>query len=480
MGTQKKIRIIICLLLVILGFSLSKSAHLAPHNKVRGYIYDDYLGPIYLCLKYNKVPDKHSCWECYNPPLFPIAGYYFTKITAKWFFNGDLNKAMHNILSMQRLLYLLFLFAGYLLFSSITENFCKNRTNQVFFILIFAIMVFNPRLFIMSMALNNDLLVNTLMLFSAVIFINYLKKYSLNKIDWNLLFLGIILGLASLTKYTGFAFAAIVLFLMVCFSIYKYLKNRKESNIKYKIVEIGIVLSLVFLVSGWDYINNIKKYDRFFVGTKESSEVPSEPFFDTFKKNIKKDIEILNYNPFAIKSFIKLSQKKEYTKPFWEQDFYKHILISLPALFWDDLGGYTKKGGNIYHSYLYQDIPLIVRVAPFLFSLIVLFPIVIFGVWRAIKNKNFLIISILLLSSMLCALWFYNFFISSFNLVGIKAKYIIILLPFFLTIFLYGFNEITKLLNKNRAKLFTLKVNLLLSLMLIFCIAYDLFFADLL
>jgi hypothetical protein len=147
--------------------------------------------------------------------------------------------------------------------------------------------------------------------------------------------------------------------------------------------------------------------------------------------------------------FVKYSDAERYDKPLWEQPFYKELPTSLSAMFWDDLGFYSKEGLSTYYYYPPKRIPAPVRVAPFLLSLL-LIPLFAWGAWLAVRKRELAGVSFLLSGFYLLAFWYYGLLATN-DSVGIKAKYVIALLPMFLGVALRGFEGIEGVLGARGA-----------------------------
>ena len=474
---------ILCIIISLSGFIMHHKTkeHIGPSNhqgknlymREGGYYYDEFLSPVYTYLKEGKLADKYKgCPQNIHPPLFTIISAYFVYIAE--YIGFSKTEAFSNLLIVSNLIYLLFLFASYLLLKLIIiKN--ENIYSKIFFVLFFAIIAFNPRVYIQGLDFGNDMLTNSFIIISIASFLYYLKKTTTNKhkINWQILFTAMALGLASITKHFGFIFIFFICFFHILFLIVPYIKKDKRFFFL-RVAELIIMISAICIISGWEYYSNIKKYNTLLPSHQNKTNKSTN--IDFFLGNIKNKFKKWDFR-FNVAEFISHSYKDDFQKDdkVNEQPAYRDIPLATYGLFWDDFGFYSKKNLSVYYKYAPKDIPPLLRIMPFCFSLFFI-PFAFFALYQGIKNYDATIIMIAIAIFYLWSAVVYRAVIIGDD-IGLKSKYMLSILPFYICIVFYGINQaLEKIHQKHKTKIFY-SIFVFLFFFTVLLINYDYFFS---
>ena len=487
----------ICVGIVACGFVLQRiGAHNVPPSNHRGnnvylreggYYYDEFVSPIALYVIKGRLPEKFDAWQAYHPPLFTLLGGGFVRALEKST-SMDRREAFLQLLWVPGLIYVLFGAASYWFFRQALGG-RAGGIHSVLFVLVFAILVFNPSVFIQSLDLGNDLLVNMLILLTISSCIWYWHTCRWDKFNARSIAIGAFLGLAAFTKHTGVGFAPVVVaflgFVVVAWGLPRIFrrdvaqKPNGESEksgprpsrfrpVALRCLEAGAALLLAFLMVQGEYSSNYRKYGKLMPSYCDEQVAD----FKTLAV-AKQRARTWNY-AFDPVLFVRYSYTPKYDKPLWEQPVYKNIPTSMPALFWDDLGFYSKEGASLYYYYPPKKTPPLVRVLPFLLALALAAPFA-WATWKSFRHPE-----LACAASFLCIVFFivawYLRLLATCDPVGVKAKYIVCVVPLFLGLSLRGLASVAEG-NHARNRIFARAAGAYLVVLLGSCIVYDFFFA---
>ena len=487
----------ICVGIVACGFILQRiGANNVPpsnqkgHNlymREGGYYYDEFLSPIILYVQNDRVPEKFDAWEASHPPLFTLLGGGFVHFLES-FGHITTAEAFQHLLWVPGLIYILFAVSCFWFFRQALAGLAYDIP-KFLLPLVFGILVFNPCIFIQSLDFSNDLLVNMLIVLTVSASIWYWRTCRSDKFNFRTLAIGLFLGLAAYTKHTGLGFAPMVAMFLgfVTFTwlfpqIFhrasmpgsKELANALPAGairwhpVALRCLEGGAALLLAFLLVQGEYRDNYKKY-------KTLTPSHNEKEIKAFRQPAvaKQRIRDWNYG-FSPGLFVEYSYTPKFDKPLWEQPVYKEIFISMPALFWDDLGFYSKEGVSAYYYYSPKKTPPLVRILPFFLAWVLLVPFV-WGLWRDFRYPALISIVAVLSMAFFAFAWYLRL-VASADSVGVKAKYILCLLPLFLGVALRGLANITDRRHAE-SRILAPAVGVYLTVLLVCCFIYDCFFA---
>ena len=234
--------------LLLLGVSVILHVLLAFFSPdPNGYVYDFYSDAIILLFENGQIPASDACWVCYHPPLLPIIGSGLFHLV-DWF-GGGREAQLFSVAFFLNMLSLVFAVYSFAIYQ-------HYRTNKELDLVLWALLLFLPVVFISAFSIEADILVATLVVVATYYFIQFLKTEQY----FPLLIAAVTVGLAALSKYTGVIIAAYFGVVLLA----RYLRNFDLKHLKY-----GLVYALVvFLAGSYPYIKNIKETGAPIVGNK--------------------------------------------------------------------------------------------------------------------------------------------------------------------------------------------------------------------
>jgi hypothetical protein len=245
---NQKVITIFCVFILFIALILNiHNTIICPYNSLFGFDGRAHVGYIrYVASKW-QVPLPHEGWQMYQPPL-----YYF--VAAIIYRLVGTSNGLEVVQFMSMLIGI-----GNLCFSwlILRELFKKDPLIQL---LGLSVAAFLPMCIYMNPHIGNEVFTGSLISLATYLIIKYGFKAQI-KIQ-HIFLIGIVVGLALLSKYTAFfIFVSITLVLMM-----RLIKK------KYEIRNLIIFLVIVFAVSGWLYIRNTVKFNDPFIGNwdKES------------------------------------------------------------------------------------------------------------------------------------------------------------------------------------------------------------------
>jgi hypothetical protein len=196
-----------------------------------------------------RVPLANQGWEMFQPPL-----YYFVSAIAYTLLGGGQSEPLF-LKSMQGLGMLSGL--ACLLFTWLILRIClkDNRSMQLFGLCIAA---FLPMLSYMSPTISNEVFSAAMMSLSLYLLIRYGFQDSIA--IKHAVILGVVFGLAMLSKYTAFMFFLVATGILLLRIWIRAGHRRREAAI------LLIFTTVVFAVCGWFYIRNTLLFHNPFVG----------------------------------------------------------------------------------------------------------------------------------------------------------------------------------------------------------------------
>lgn len=132
-----------------------------------------------------------------------------------------------------------------------------------------------------SQVIGNEPLVGCLSSITVIIIIRYLKVFP-RYLNQSFGIIGLILGLAMLTKLTVFPLIPPVL-LAVAFISIEERKYQKKAYL-FALKNISIILGFAFIVSGWYFIRNWINFDTFIINKSSNYEWWQEPGYRTIEQ----------------------------------------------------------------------------------------------------------------------------------------------------------------------------------------------------
>ncbi len=223
-----------------------------PYEK--GFDAQGHIDYIKYVASYWQPPLPNQGWEMFQPPLF-----YFLAASVYKFFSLFTSEAF----CMKAIQ---FLASGcgtgivVLLYLTLRKLYPRNFSIQIFGVSIGA---FLPILLYMNPLVSNEIcagFVISLALY-VLLYYGFAEHLSLRKS----LLVGLLVGLALLTKYTGLFIFFVSLFILLSRILTKRTMWRKE------LLNIIGFTSTVFLLAGWLYVRNVAIFDNAFIGNWDSA-----------------------------------------------------------------------------------------------------------------------------------------------------------------------------------------------------------------
>ncbi len=267
-----------CLLAVALRLALAYAAPTA-----FGYVYDFYHEPMLMFYESGELPDASDCWQCYHPPLYTFlgTGIYALGMACS---NGDSQAALWGVAFSNVLVAFVFKLFAWLIIC----HYVKNLSRRM---LMLALLLALPCLFISSFSIEADLLCSTFMI---IAFYGYLRYDAVSSIisrsntkpmakPWlSIGLMGVGAGLAMGTKYSG-----LIILIVLCLLLgIAFLRQRTMARVVHGIIFIAISM----IIGGWTYMDNYLSEGRPIVGNRawrhldgEDRRLFTEHYeFDTF------------------------------------------------------------------------------------------------------------------------------------------------------------------------------------------------------
>lgn len=267
------------------------------------------------------IPSAYADLESYQPPL-----YYFISAFFVWII-GAQNRGIEIFLKFLNVFYsFLMLWFIYKTLSLITLNFLKN--NKLVFLCAAALSFYLPAHLYLSPMVSNEMLCACLGTAGLYIFTYAIinkKLYSIKTACW----LGFVLGLALLTKYTAILF--FITFIIVSAVI--FLQN-KIIRQKFSIF-FAVVISVALLISGWWYVRNMVVYGNFLIKANDMEHFSNVYLQQPPGYHSAKDFFIFDFNVF-LQPFLALDGD---TEQFWSKYNKNHFLLYYNPVFSSVLTG---------------------------------------------------------------------------------------------------------------------------------------------
>ncbi|MBN1867080.1 hypothetical protein JW916_07280 [Candidatus Sumerlaeota bacterium] len=487
----------ICVLIVVCGFVLQRmgSQRIPPSNhkgnnvyfQEGGYYYDEFISTLVLYVRNGRLPEKYDAWQAYHPPLFTLLAGGFVR-TLIHTFSVDAQTAFRSLLWIPAFIYVLFAAASYWFLRQALFALPRGVPPHLF-ILVFGIAVFCPGVFMLSLDVGNDLFVNLWILLTASSCAWYWRTCRWDKFNVRCVGIGLFLGLAAFTKHTGVGFAPVVAvflgFVVLSWALpgvfHKGAIPKPDGErpdgavlrgrfrpVVLRVLETVLAGLITLAIVQGEYRSNLKKHGKTMPSYCDG-QVAQFKTWAVAKSRAKR----WNYR-FDLPLFVRYSFTPKYDKPLWEQPAYKNIPTSMTALFWDDMGFFSKEGASLYYYYPPKKTPPLIRVLPYLLSLGLIVPFL----WAAWKNARKP--EMVTTSALLCIVFFFGAWylrcLATGDPVSVKAKYVICAMPMFLGVAMRGLAGLpagTRFWDRIAARAITVYLSLLLA----GCFVYDAYFA---
>ena len=399
----------------LLLFILAVAAHVllgvfAPDP--RGYAYDLYIKAIYLVSNELRIPNRDDCWICYHPPLYPVVSAVILKINAALGFGQK--SGQYAVASLGSLASITLSVYGFLLYR-------LYRKNPRLDLVLWGLILFLPVKFINSFAMEPDILGAALIVAATY----HLKLYLKNSETLHLLVCAGVIGLATLTKYTG----VVVGLYFGLVLLWRFARTRDRD----KLIHGLLYAVIVSTIGAWLYVTNIVKFDTPFPGNVAwNTGERYWDFYDFTSFGIGRIIE--PFDPTAVPDAEELRKywKHQKTNQLWRFHQYNNeVFTSLYGQLWTDFSFFSVKGRH--GLFEFQEVFLGKAIPKALLWMILiagLAPVVLGGagfILLAVQREAGLLLGLFVITLAVYVNWF-----SGYPIWMLKSKYLLFLIPVWL------------------------------------------------
>ena len=213
-----------------------------------GYVYDFYSDAIVLAYESGKLPAADDCWVCYHPPLLSLIGVGIFHLVDS--LGGARNAQLFAVASFLNGLSLVFAVYCFAIYR-------HYRRYAAMDLVIWALLLFLPVVFISSFSIEADLLVATAIIAALYYFICFLDRES-----WSDLILSATcVALAALSKYSGLVVAVFLGGVLLVRWLDALDKFRFRQGVLYALI--------VCMVGAYPYIKNFREHGTPVVGNRD-------------------------------------------------------------------------------------------------------------------------------------------------------------------------------------------------------------------
>ncbi|MEM9480474.1 MAG: phospholipid carrier-dependent glycosyltransferase [Verrucomicrobiota bacterium] len=390
-----------------------------------GYVYDFYHEPIQLLYENKKLPEPADCWQCYQPPLFTLVGYviYAAAMQAT---DGNVDQSLQALAWFTTLVSLAFLALVFL----IVQRFVPDLRHLA---VVSALLVTLPVVFIASYSIESELFCATIMLGAFYLYLRYTDAEAKRTNDadadaqphwksWAMVVaIGILAGLAALTKYSGLLMIIALGFLFAG----RFLAVRTRRRFAHLAIYGGVSA----FAGGGDILTNWLKRDQLFTGNRAWQNVETKGHenlwdwyeFDTFQLSRLLDLMEPDAEPGELKRF---------------RAYNRSVLTSHYGQIYTDCSIFSNPTRHGLHKGLYPEKPIpIALIATILYAGLIPVLLGILGFFRALTRPRehlpLFVLTIVFLT-------FYTAWFLSYPEWMLKTKYLLTLLPFALILCVGG------------------------------------------
>jgi 4-amino-4-deoxy-L-arabinose transferase-like glycosyltransferase len=288
-----------------------------------GYVFDYYHEGIQHLFKTGRLPVAADCWQCYHPPLFYLLGWPLYAVG--WWLSPNADQSADWGL---RLVTMLPLAAGAV---AAIESYRIIRfltRHRALTVVGAGLILAFPCLFISSYAPEADIVVTaaiTAFLYRLTRFNTHPSSRTWRQAVW----IGILIGIAMATKYTGLlalATAGIVIGWQVLEG-----PRRKRA-----IAEGLVILAVSLVVGSWKYVDNVQRY-----GTPLFANGSAGDAFSATREDFWEQYEFFSFRPGAL-----LAVTGPHSPPglLTDQPVYRSVWTTLYGMAWSDLSFFSRAG----------------------------------------------------------------------------------------------------------------------------------------
>ena len=359
-----------------------------------GYVHDFYSDAVEHFYLTGVIPTAKDCWTCYHPPLLPVLGGTVFSIADSL---GATRNVRYTVLAT-----LLGILSLYFVYYSCRVYLQYRKDNGRWFdLLAFSLVCFLPVRVISSHAIENEILVATLI----VIAIFYSGEYLKNRTVRHLLIAGVFAGLAALTKYTG----ALIAMVLIAVLAVDWIISRHKGGWRH----VACFSALIALIGLGPYIYNQFHYGTPFPGNASWIKGDHASKYSFTKFSINRIVETFNREDDRMLGHFK-AYSNEYITSHHGQLWTDHSFFTVPAR-------HGQAHRNNLHS---KDIPLPLIEAILTAGIPTILLSVIGGIFLFLRPKAYVLLSVAGVSLAVYIFWSFQAPIWM-----LKTKYFLYLTP---------------------------------------------------
>lgn len=384
-----------------------------------GYVYDFYHEAIQKLYANGRLPTASDCWQCYQPPLFALAGLPFYA-AGKWWLGGPgglADPALRAVIALPLICGLVIAFYSY----RILRLF---RLRGLELIVAMAVLLAFPCLLISANGLEADVVLAALMtafVYYALQFVQSVRHAT----ALNAVRLGILAGLACETKYSGLV--APVVIVMAAAARLPFTRSRGVYARR-----TAVALAVCVVVGSWPYVDNLRRHGVLFFANGSAQQGFS--LGDRTSSWRRYDFRAIE-----ISRLIALNRGEVRPGPLTDVPFYRSVWTTMHAMAWGDMTMFSdpSRHGFSRQPYPRKDIP------PWLASIVLLLGLIpdalaVLGVVVSLRHRSLWPLAI-------CGVVTWTAYMSWFiaqESWALKTKYLLFLLPAYVLYAVMGWRAI--------------------------------------
>jgi hypothetical protein len=383
-----------------------------------GYVWDLYHEGIQWAYANGRLPSAGDCWECWQPPLLFVAAAPLY-VVGRWLYPMSPWPDDYALLPVS----LLLLAAGAASLVYIWRLLRLLHVSGEWRVLAFALAAALPCFFFSSYALEPDGLVAAI----VIVFVYYLTRWfrfagEATVVD--VVRLGVLAGLAAEAKYNG-VIASIAGVLVVAAGGMRPIAWQR------RVRTAAVFVLVTAIVGGWPYVRNLRAH-----GTPFYANGPAVSGF-LFGPRAFARYEVAT---FRMRDLFALTRPDAPPGMLTDLPVYRSVWTTLHGLTWGDMGFFTNPTRHGTRYPFYQDR----HVPPWLASTVLALGVLptalaVVGFARTARRRRYLPLTIVTVVG-----WaMYLQYVASQEIWGLKAKYLLFLVPMYVVYAVHGTRTIS-------------------------------------
>ena len=328
-----------CLSLILAVAWMLRVALILGSPRPWGYVWDRYHRGIQLLYATGELPESIDCLQCYHPPAYYYAGQPF------YWLGEQLLGAGADPAGLVPFLGGLSLIAVAVTLFSVDRLIRAVGVSGEYRVLAAAIAAVIPCLFISSWSVEADIVLTALLCTFADQLVRYFQADETESGSARLVWLGVLAGLATATKYNG------VLALVVggVSILWKTLSRR---HLAAAATDVMLFVAIAVGIGGWKYLDNLAQY-----GTPLFANGTASEGFSIERDNRWGDYE---FTTFPLLDAVELMSPDSEDGRLTDMPPYRSVWGTLHMLLWSDMSFFSRstRHGGPFDMYPTKHIPL--------------------------------------------------------------------------------------------------------------------------